>query len=50
LIGDSSKAKKMLGWYSKTPLEELVRVMIASDLEQINSTASNKFLKEGCSL
>ena len=35
LIGDPTKAKKILGWSSKTPLEELVRIMIAHDLEQI---------------
>ena len=32
LIGDPSKARKKLGWHSKTPLAELVRVMVASDL------------------
>ena len=33
LIGDSSKAKKQLGWFSKTSIEELVRLMIAHDRE-----------------
>lgn len=33
LIGDSSKAKKQLGWESKTSIEELVRLMIAHDRE-----------------
>lgn len=36
LIGDPSKAKEKLGWYSKTSLEELVRIMVQSDLEYIN--------------
>ena len=32
LIGNPTKAKKELGWKPKTPLEELVRIMIRSDL------------------
>ena len=37
LIGDATKAKRILGWSSKTPLEELVRVMVAHDLEKIKA-------------
>ncbi len=33
LIGDASKAKKELGWESKTSFEELVKLMVESDLE-----------------
>lgn len=33
LIGDSTKALKQLGWSSKTSIEELVRLMVASDRE-----------------
>ena len=32
LLGDPSKAKKVLGWSARTPLEQLVKEMIASDL------------------
>jgi len=32
LIGDSSLARKQLGWVPKTSLEELVRMMVESDL------------------
>lgn len=32
LIGDASKAKRDLGWEAKTPLEELVRIMVKHDL------------------
>ncbi len=32
LIGDATKAKRELGWQPQTPLEELVRIMIRSDL------------------
>lgn len=47
LIGDPTKAKKKLGWSSKTPLAELVRVMIGSDLEQANM---RELVKEGSAL
>ena len=33
LIGDASKAKKKLGWTPKTSFDELVRLMVASDLD-----------------
>ncbi len=35
LIGDSSKAKKKLGWKAKTPFKELVRKMTNSDWEKV---------------
>lgn len=33
LIGDSSKAKRVLGWTPKTTFKDLVKLMIESDLE-----------------
>lgn len=33
LIGDSSKAKKVLGWEPKTSFKELVEMMVKADLE-----------------
>ena len=33
LIGDPSKARKVLGWAPKYTFEELVREMVQSDLE-----------------
>lgn len=33
LIGDPSKAKEKLGWQSKTPFKELVRIMVEAELE-----------------
>ena len=33
LIGDSSKAREMLGWEPRTSFDELVRLMVDSDLE-----------------
>ena len=38
LVGDASKAKKKLGWASKTSLKELVQVMMKHDLELIHGT------------
>jgi len=34
LIGDSSKAKKELGWESKIKFKELVRIMVKADFEK----------------
>ena len=33
LIGDPSKAERELGWEPRTSFEELIRLMIESDLE-----------------
>ncbi len=35
LIGDPSKAKKLLGWKPKTKLEELVRIMVKADCDMV---------------
>ena len=35
LIGDSSRARKKLGWKTKVSFEELVRMMVKSDLLEI---------------
>ncbi|MBU1007681.1 GDP-mannose 4,6-dehydratase [Candidatus Dependentiae bacterium] len=44
LIGDPSKANKKLGWQAKTPLKELVRIMVQKDMELIEKikTSSNR--------
>jgi GDPmannose 4,6-dehydratase len=33
LLGDPSKAKRLLGWEAKTPFSQLVKEMVAKDLE-----------------
>jgi GDPmannose 4,6-dehydratase len=33
LIGDPTKANQKLGWKHETPVRELVREMVAADLE-----------------
>ena len=35
LLGDSSKAKKKLGWESKMPFGELVKIMVKSDWKKV---------------
>src|SRR5438477_10955536 len=37
LIGDYSKAKEKLGWEPRTSFEELVKLMVDSDLELLRS-------------
>ena len=45
LLGDSSKAKKELGWNPQTSFEELVKEMISADMlnEERNLNSSKKF-------
>ena len=40
LLGDSSKANKMLGWKARTKMEELVKIMVKADWEKVK--------KRGC--
>ncbi len=44
LVGDASKAKKKLGWVAKTPVEQLVKDMVAGDLRLFER---DKYLMEG---
>ncbi len=37
LVGDASKAKKILGWEPETPFEEVFRSMVRHDMELRNS-------------
>jgi GDPmannose 4,6-dehydratase len=36
LLGDASKAKKVLGWEPKTSLEELAKLMLEADMTQLH--------------
>ncbi len=38
LIGDASKAEKELGWKPRTTTEELIKMMVKSDIEQLEMT------------
>ncbi len=42
LIGDASKAQEKLGWAPRTSFEELVRLMVESDLELLASGVPQK--------
>lgn len=37
LIGDASKAKKVLGWEPKVKFESLVKIMVDADLAELQS-------------
>ena len=39
LLGDPSKAKKVLGWEAKIPFSQLVKEMVATDLEDAERSA-----------
>ena len=36
LVGDASKAKRVLGWESETGFKHLVRMMLEADVEAVN--------------
>jgi len=38
LIGDASKAKKTFGWEAKTTIQELCRLMVVADIEELKKT------------
>lgn len=42
LIGDPSKAKKVLGWEPKTTFTELVKIMVDADLEDLQKKLDGK--------
>jgi GDPmannose 4,6-dehydratase len=41
LIGDSSKAKRDLGWEPEVSFEQLIRMMVDADLELLSSGRSH---------
>jgi GDPmannose 4,6-dehydratase len=41
LVGDASKARQKLGWKPKTSFAQLVKDMVASDLEEAKHEAAN---------
>jgi GDPmannose 4,6-dehydratase len=45
LIGDASKAKKILGWQSKTTFSELVRIMVKADDDLLALQLSGKAIR-----
>jgi GDPmannose 4,6-dehydratase len=44
LLGDASKAKKILGWEPKVRFHELVRIMVDADMDLLSGNAARKHL------
>ena len=44
LIGDSTKAKKVLGWEPKVHFQDLVRIMVDADMELLSREAPRRHL------
>lgn len=42
LLGNPSKAKEKLGWQAKTPLKELIQLMVEADLERVKNEIASK--------
>jgi GDPmannose 4,6-dehydratase len=36
LVGDGSKAKRILGWEAKTKFHDLVRIMVDADMDLLS--------------
>ncbi len=45
LIGDASKAKKILGWQPKTTFKDLVRIMVKADQDLLDRQLSGKDIR-----
>ena len=44
LLGDASKAKKILGWEPKVRFHELVRIMVDADMELLSRETPREHL------
>ena len=42
LIGDYTKAREQLGWEPRTSFEEMIRLMVDTDLELLSSGVPTK--------
>jgi GDPmannose 4,6-dehydratase len=42
LLGDSSKAKDMLGWEARVGFDELVRIMVDADIETLENQLAGR--------
>jgi GDPmannose 4,6-dehydratase len=47
LVGDSTKARKVLGWRPKYTFDELVREMVQSDLEALSRAEGREISRLG---
>jgi GDPmannose 4,6-dehydratase len=46
LLGDSSKAREVLGWEPKTSFEELVRIMVDADVQLLDDELSGRLVRQ----
>jgi GDPmannose 4,6-dehydratase len=44
LLGDASKAKKILNWEPKVRFQELVRILVDADMDLLSRTTARKHL------
>jgi GDPmannose 4,6-dehydratase len=44
LLGDASKAKKVLGWEPKVRFQELVRIMVDADMDLLSRSTPREHL------
>jgi GDPmannose 4,6-dehydratase len=42
LVGDASKARRVLGWEARVRLPELIRLMVQSDVNELKNAGSNR--------
>jgi GDPmannose 4,6-dehydratase len=42
LVGDASKARKQLGWESKTKFHDLVKLMVDADVQLVKDHLAGK--------
>ena len=42
MIGDASKARKVLGWEPRVSFEELIQMMVDADLEALQRMLRNR--------
>ncbi|MGH2746432.1 MAG: GDP-mannose 4,6-dehydratase, partial [Actinomycetota bacterium] len=46
LLGDASKAKRLLGWEPRVRFEELVRLMVDADVQLLDDELSGRLVRQ----
>jgi GDPmannose 4,6-dehydratase len=49
LLGDATKARRVLGWEPQTRFDDLVRIMVDSDVRLLEDELSGKLVLAGAS-
>ena len=47
VVGDATKAHQILGWAPTTTFEEMIKAMVAFDLEKLDSDRPERIWKPG---